>query len=57
MKNISAIYYPKPCHLQKPYASQKVDCLSLEELSKEVISLPISTHIVEDDVIEVSEND
>ena len=49
----SAIYYPKPCHLQKPYASQKVDCLKSEELSKEVISLPISTHIVEDDIINV----
>ena len=42
-----------PAIYKKPYASQKVDCLKSEELSKEVISLPISTHIVEDDIINV----
>ena len=52
----SAIYYPKPCHLQKPYLSQTNNCLVSEKLSKEVLSLPISTHLHEKDIIEVSEN-
>ena len=41
----SAIYYPKPCHLQKPYENILSTAPISEKLSKEVISLPIAEHI------------
>ena len=50
----TAIYYPKPCHLQKPYISQQNNCSTSEKLSKEVLSLPISTHLSDRDIIDVS---
>jgi len=41
----SAIYYPKPCHLQNPYKNEIVNAPISEQLSTEVLSLPISEHI------------
>ena len=41
----SAIYYPKPCHLQKPYKNISTTAPISEKLSREVLSLPIAEHI------------
>ena len=41
----SAIYYPKPCHLQKPYENILSTAPISEKLSKEVLSLPVAEHI------------
>ena len=46
----SGIYYPKPCHMQKPYRNFKVDNPVSEKLSNEVLALPIAEHISEYDV-------
>ena len=46
----SAIYYPKPCHLQKPYKNEIVNAPISEQLSTEVLSLPISEHIKRDSI-------
>tara|TARA_B100002052_G_C15883823_1_gene600625 strand:- start:1047 stop:2141 length:1095 start_codon:yes stop_codon:yes gene_type:complete len=46
----SGIYYPKPCHMQKPYKNIKVVSPISEKLSKEVLALPIAEHLSEHDV-------
>jgi len=46
----SAIYYPKPCHLQNPYKNEIVNAPISEQLSTEVLSLPISEHINRDNI-------
>lgn len=46
----SAIYYPMPCHLQKPYKNVIVNAPISEQLSSEVLSLPISEHINRDNI-------
>jgi len=46
----SAIYYPIPCHLQKPYLDQKYINPISEKLSKNVLALPISEHITKDNI-------
>ena len=51
----SAIYYPIPCHLQKPYLKYKFSNSISEELSKEVLALPICEHVTEDNIEYVSE--
>ena len=51
----STIYYPIPCHLQKPYLEYKVTNSVSEKLSKEVLALPISEHITKDNIEYISE--
>ena len=46
----SAIYYPNPCHLQKPYLKIKTIAPFSEKLSHEVLALPISEHITKDNI-------
>ena len=46
----SAIYYPTPCHLQKPYLHTKTKAPIAEKLSHQVLALPISEHINEDNI-------
>ena len=46
----SAIYYPKPCHLQKPYKNFSTSAPISERLSREVLSLPIAEHINHDNI-------
>ena len=46
----SAIYYPKPCHLQKPYRNFSSTAPTSERLSREVLSLPIAEHINYDNI-------
>jgi len=46
----SGIYYPIPCHLQKPYLHTKTKAPIAEKLSHEVLALPISEHLNEDNI-------
>jgi dTDP-4-amino-4,6-dideoxygalactose transaminase len=50
----STIYYPIPCHLQAPYLDiESVNPIS-EQLSDEVLALPIAEHINEDNIKYIS---
>ena len=51
----STIYYPIPCHMQRPYLNQKSINPISKKLSKEVISLPISEHITSDNIKYISD--
>ena len=51
----SAVYYPIPCHLQKPYAHNQGNNIISEKLAHKVLALPIAEHINEDNVKYVSE--
>ena len=46
----SSIYYPVPCHLQKPYLNQKSNNPKAETLADDVLSLPIAEHITIDNI-------
>jgi len=51
----SGIYYPTPCHKQRPYRDFNVDCQISDKLSDDVLALPIAEHITKSDVLKVCE--